>query len=86
MFIFTQIFIIHKKKFPTSVCLVNGATNYNFAGLSFQIWLHREKLLEDRDSVCIQEDRDSVCIQNSGKSCLLLIIKHLCFLAQDSSP
>lgn len=41
MFIFTQIFIIHKK-FPTSVCLVNGATNYNFAGLSFQIWLHRE--------------------------------------------
>lgn len=44
MFIFTQIFIIHKKKIPTSVCLVNGATNYNFAGLSFQIWLHREKL------------------------------------------
>lgn len=44
MFIFTQIFIIHKKKFPTSVCLVNSTTNYNFAGLSFQICLLREKL------------------------------------------
>ena len=45
------MFILHrylssakKKKFPTSVCLVNSATNYNFAGLSFQGWLHREKL------------------------------------------